>query len=232
MTPAGTTGTETTASGVAAMRDEPDETWDAYNDETPGETSRDEWSEEDWEAFFDQQDVLNAKYRELHETLRKHPRRDELIAHEMHWNLPEQVLDQMTGEPPDPRASRELAAIPAYAAAQKFALDLDRAIVARLRARAQTDEDAARTCRAAYAIPAEIAGGHDVGYERETLCGNIVCCKRAMANVLECLDGLLALRARGILPPKVADALLARGRELKQAVEQRIEELRARLWWR
>jgi len=139
----------------------------------------------------------------------------------MHWNLPEQVLDQMTGEPPDPRASRELAAIPVYAAAEKFALDLDRAI-----------EDAARTCRAAYAIPAEIAGGHDVGYERETLCGNIVCCKRAMANVLECLDGLLALRARGILPPKVADALLARGRELKQAVEQRIEELRARLWWR
>ena len=214
------------------MRDEPDETWDAYNDETPGEADRDEWTEEDWEAYFDQQDVLNAKYRELHETLRDHPRRDEIIGHEMHWNLPEDVLDDLIGEPRVREDAEELASIPVYATARQFALDLDRAIVARLRSHAQSDEDALRACRAAYAVAAEIAGGHDVGYERETLCGNIVCCKRAMANVLECLDGLLALRGRGILPPKVADALLARGRELKQAVAERIEQLRTRLWWR
>jgi len=214
------------------MRDEPDETWDAYNDETPEEAGQHEWSEEDWEAFFDQQDVLNAKYRELHETLRDHPRRDEIIAHEMRWNLPEDLLDHFAGAPRMHQNDPDLASIPVYAVAEKFALDLDRAIVARLRGRAQSDEDAVRTCRAVYAIPAEIASGHDVGYERETLCGNIVRCKRAMANVIECLDGLLALRARGILPSSVADSFLARGRELKQAVAQRIEELRARLWWR
>jgi len=225
------------------MRNDRDETWDSYSEDPFEGLDREEWDEEDWEDFLARQDALNAKYEELYETLHDHPERDELIAREMHWNLPDEVAE---GPPEDDEpldgdeedaladlaASDDLASIPAYDAAQEFALAVEESLVRRLGERSACDEDACQASRTAEDIPSKIAGGHGIGYERDSLCGNIVCCKRALASVHECLDSLLSLRKRGVLPPAEADALLRRGRDVGEAMARRIEELRSRVWWR
>jgi hypothetical protein len=174
----------------------------------------------------------------------------------MHWNLPE-VLDGPF-EPPegdepfdedlDPPCSDpfcescgeeeadpdvdDLCDVPAYAAAHDFALSIEQRLTARLRDAATTDEDAVAAARAALDVSAKIINGHGLGYDRDSLCGNIACCKRALGSLRESLDGLLALRQRGVLLPAEADELLRSGRELGEAVSERIEDLRRRVWWR
>ncbi|MFW6107426.1 MAG: hypothetical protein ACOC8A_01915 [bacterium] len=239
-----------------------DDDWDAYPSDHFDGLDRDDWDEDDWEAFLSRQDFLNAKYQELFETLRRHPDRDQLIAREMHWNLPEDLggygsfyedyppyddelddedevfldgpvdTDAHTHEAFDTSAPDDPRQIPAYALAQSFALDLDRRITARLRDAAESDEDAAGVTLAALDVSAKIVDGHSIGYERDSLCGNIACCKRALTSLRESLDGLLALRHRRVLLPTEADELLERGRGLGEAIRERIQELRRRIWWR
>ena len=217
-----------------------DDSWDPYLGDQHEGVNRQDWDEVDWEEFLLRQDALNAKYQELYETLRDHPDRDALIAREMRWNLPDDAL----GGPPtdegdlddDEWASEEafvadLDTIPAYRQGQGFALAVDRQLTARLRERVSSDEDAARAVRAAVDVSNHIASGHGIGYERDTLCGNIACCNRALRGLAECFDSLLALRRRGVLPPAEADELLDGGREANEAIAQRIDELRRRVWW-
>jgi hypothetical protein len=116
--------------------------------------------------------------------------------------------------------------------AQEFALVVERQVAARLRDRLAADDDGRAATQAAVGIPARIAGGHGIGYERDSLCGNIACCKRALGCLNESLDALLALRKRGALRPLEADELLRRGRSLGEWITQRIEDLRLRVWWR
>ena len=217
------------------MRDDRDgEPWDSYSDDPFDALDREVWDEDDWEEFLTRQDVLAAKYQELFETLLDHPKRDEIIAREMHWNLPEGVVGGGgRNGAQDGRATEDdgLSTISAYRTAQEYALAFDRSITARLRDRAVLDEDACSAMQAAIAVPAAIAGGHGIGYERDSLCGNIACCKRAVANLDASLDGLLALRKRGALPPGEADVLLRKGRDLAAAIQQRIEDLRQQVWW-
>jgi len=226
--------------------------WDSYSGDQFDSVNREYWDEEDWEAFLTRQDVLKAKYQELYETLCKHPDRDALIAREMGQNLPEDALglfpalpddaydgyaddQELLGEGEadldDPEIC-DLEAIPAYRMAEEFALAVERQLTARLRDRAAVDEDASEATRAGAEISATIANGHGIGYERDSLCGNIACCKRALGGLAECLDSLLVLRRRGVLLPAEADGLLTRGRKVGEAITQRIEELRRRVWWR
>ena len=224
------------------MNQDGDDSWDSYLDDQFDGVDRADWDEGDWEQFLLRQDALSAKYQELYETLRDHPDRDELIAREMRWHLPDEFFagsgdeaDEFIDD--DEWLEREeafmadLDAIPAYCLGRGFALTVDRQLSARLRERLSADEGAARTARAAVEAANHIASGHSMGYERDTMCGNIACCNRALASLAECLDGLLALRRRGILTPAEADRLLAAGRQVNDAVAQRVEGLRRRVWW-
>jgi hypothetical protein len=220
-----------------------DDAWDSCPGEQSGRVNRADWDEDDWEGFLLRQDALNAKYQELYETLRDHPRRDELIAREMGWRLPERrcascngACGRSPGEDPDAEEPSEsfedVEEIPAYLLAQDYALTVERQLTARLRDGLGADEDAARATRNAVDISAHIADGHGLGYEREFLCGNIACCKRSLGSLAECMDDLLALRQRGVVLPSEADELLRRGRTVGESLHQRIEELRRRVWWR
>ena len=201
------------------MNRDGDDSWDSYLDDSSDSLNRADWHEDDWEGFLLRQDALNAKYQELFETLRDHPDRDEIIAREMHWILPDDVGqpadDDDEAEPFDPGLEdpfdseeafiADLDNIAAYREAQDFALLVDRQLTSRLRERMTEDADAVEAVRAAVDVTDHIANGHGIGYERDTLCGNIACCNRAARSLRECLDGLLALRRRGILPPAEAD---------------------------
>jgi hypothetical protein len=76
-----------------------------------------------------------------------------------------------------------------------------------------------------------LAGGHGMGYDDDALCGNIVCCKRSLAGADQCLRGLRALRDRGVAQPEVIDPLIQEGEQVRKLVEERIAELRSRVWW-
>jgi hypothetical protein len=226
------------------MSGDGNDSWDSYLDDEFESLDRASWDEEDWEQFLLRQDCLNAKYQELYETLRDHPDRDAIIAREMRWQMPEALIGEDFDDGFEPEDEDEeswlareeafvadLDAIAAYRLGQEFAQAVDRQLTARLRERLRLDEDAARTVRAAVEAAGHIASGHSIGYERDTLCGNIACCNRAQRGLAECFDGLLALRQRGVLTPGDADMLLAAGRQASAAVAQRITELRRRVWW-
>lgn len=227
------------------MSGDGNDSWDPYLDDDFESLDRAFWDEEDWEEFLLRQDCLNAKYQELYETLRDRPDRDEIIAREMRWHMPECLCAEDLDEDAEPDEEDEeagwlareeafvadLDAIAAYRLGQNFAQAVDRRLTARLRERLSLDEDAMRTVRTAVEAAGHVASGHSLGYERDTLCGNIACCNRALGSLAECLDGLLALRQRGVLTPAEADVLLATGREASAAVAQRIAELRRRVWW-
>ena len=78
---------------------------------------------------------------------------------------------------------------------------------------------------------AKISGGHAMGYEDDVLCGNIANCKRGLAGAREAEEALLELKKEGELPAELVDSLLPDVRSVIAAVQARIEELRARVWW-
>jgi len=223
---------------------------------------REDWDEHDWERFFQHADVRAAKYQELYETLEDHPGRDEIIAHEMGWEEAlaecggadrncsscerrfeceayEMLL--LTREPEsmenDPDVDELLACfeqvrrMPAYNSAQGFAERVEEAFRKHV-CRFIEDEDVKGALLAAQMVSARIAGGHGIGYERDSLCGNIANCKRALRSLSACLERIQELGTRGILPTGVAAALQRAAASVSAEIERWIESLRAMIWWR
>ena len=125
----------------------------------------------------------------------------------------------------------EVRVIPAYCVANEFAARLEGA----LREHAPAwigDEDVRSTLFAAQMVPAQIAGGHGIGYERDSLCGNIANCKRALRNLAGCREHLGDLAERNLLPAAEVEELKRESEEVCAALDRWIESLRARVWWR
>jgi hypothetical protein len=80
-------------------------------------------------------------------------------------------------------------------------------------------------------VSAKLAGGHGMGYDEDSLCGNIVCCKRSLEAADNSLRALRELAARRPELRERIDPLLAEGQEVRQLVDDRIAELRGRVWW-
>jgi hypothetical protein len=221
-----------------------------------------EWDEDDWERFLQRADVRTAKFQELFETLAHHPHRDQLIAREMGWesdlekcggaaadcpscdkrfDCEAYEMFRLIAEPQnvedDPDADElincfeQLREIPAYTCAQDFATHVEDLFVPRLRA-SGCDEDARKAVFAAQMVPAQVAGGHGIGYERDSLCGNIANCKRALRSLETCREQLQALHAGQPLPPDEFRALSAEADQVSLEINRWIESLRARIWWR
>ena len=88
-----------------------------------------------------------------------------------------------------------------------------------------------RAFAASRQAAAKIAGGHAMGYHDEVICGNIVCCKRALQGVDDALDGLQEIRELQLLDRSDIEALLEQGRRVRQLLVEHIAALRARVWW-
>jgi hypothetical protein len=204
------------------------------------------WGEDQWERFMKESDVRSARYGELLETLMDHPERDEIIAREMGWDRDLEVDEDDNwraelNEPPTDeeleeleREEGEVEDIPAYARSFAWASRVFDSL--RPEFESQSDDLSefdellieALDCRV---VAVKIAGGHGMGYDEDSLCGNIVCCKRS----LEAADNSLrALQELAEQRPELSERitpLLAEGREVRQIVVDRIEELRSRVWW-
>jgi len=85
-------------------------------------------------------------------------------------------------------------------------------------------------CRHGLRIAADIAGGHGLGYDEETLCGNIVKNRWALGHAQEA-ERLLKMLMERDGPDPTSEALLAQLPPIIKALEERITELRAKVWW-
>lgn len=82
---------------------------------------------------------------------------------------------------------------------------------------------------AALAVVAHLVGGHEIGYDDHSLCGNIVKCRWALVECRSCEESLAYVVTR-MRRPEYA-GLLDRCRALCGAIEERVDQLRQRVWW-
>ena len=83
----------------------------------------------------------------------------------------------------------------------------------------------------AFIIPAKIAGGHGMGYEKDTLEGNIANCKRGLVAANNCVNALENLKAKTKTTPELLRIHVS-AVKTREVVKEWIEELRGRIWWR
>jgi hypothetical protein len=135
----------------------------------------------------------------------------------------------------NPRAfrDREMEGIPSYGLASKVAEEIADALDPWLKQKREIDDDGrlGEAFIGCHIAAAKISGGHGMGYDDHVLCGNIVNCKRGLAGAQQSRNALISLRDDKILPASVVDPLLPRVDEVIRAVEERIAELRSRVWW-
>ena len=81
-----------------------------------------------------------------------------------------------------------------------------------------------RLLDAAALVPAQVAGGHGIGYEPDCICGNIANCKRALGNAAQCATHLREMH----LPQADTRALLRSAEEVRAVLAGWIEDLRSR----
>jgi hypothetical protein len=123
--------------------------------------------------------------------------------------------------------------IPSYGLASKVAEEIADALDPWLKQKREIDDDGrlGEAFIGCHIAAAKISGGHGMGYDDHVLCGNIVNCKRGLAGAQQSRNALISLRDDKILPASVVDPLLPRVDEVIRAVEERIAELRSRVWW-
>ncbi len=78
-------------------------------------------------------------------------------------------------------------------------------------------------------IGANLAGGHGLGYDDESICGNIVKCRWALSDCEFCREMLEQLH------DKTGDERFAKlaydSRRLAEVIRERVARLRKRVWW-
>ena len=213
------------------------------------------WSEEDWEHYFQQQDerFFQQMQEEMDDDVPDRFPIDldtdidsdlarilkEELASTDYEDLPEEhnccPYDGDDEEPPsDDEVSmgKELNQIPAWRAAVEFSNSVFEYVrpVCKNGHEGGPVQYLIRTlCQGSILVPDYISAGHEVGYEEDTLCGNIALCvraKRSLERCVQCLERLGGPHDDGSRP------LLVRAVVTRTFLERRIKELRAQVWWR
>jgi hypothetical protein len=90
-------------------------------------------------------------------------------------------------------------------------------------------EDAEVLYLSAGKVGANLAGGHGLGYDEESICGNIVKCRWALADCEFCREMLGHLYQR--TGQAEFEEMCRDAGELSAAITDRITRLRKRVWW-
>ncbi len=90
------------------------------------------------------------------------------------------------------------------------------------------DSTLVQFCSNVMQIPAKVAEGHGIGYERDMLGGNIACVKRALAAANAALTLLRQLKDAPYMTPRTYRELYEETYELRNALGVYVQELRAR----
>lgn len=135
---------------------------------------------------------------------------------------------------PEDEHDREVRQIPAYAMAHELGLKIDKLFKPYMEGSIDDDPSDGRYGEAwigMFNAAVKISGGHSLGYDDEFLCGNIVKNKIALASVDKSIAAFESLKADGLLPAELVDQILPEARQVRDAIAERIAELRKRVWW-
>ena len=227
-----------------------------HDDEKPVEPEPEEpesyWTEAQWEQFMLENERLMDRYEKVWRDNPWKDWKDPLdLYYKVHYDLdasaqedegeagqpdvnaeshdPEEEGDAPSLVPVD-SARDDFRQIPAYPLAFAFAhgaLDYMKRFEHEQRGQNRLRE---QFCLHALRIAADIAGGHGMGYEEDSLCGNIVKNRWAMGHAQEAERLLKMLIERNGSDP-ASETLLAQLPPIIQALEERVAELRAKVWW-
>jgi hypothetical protein len=132
------------------------------------------------------------------------------------------------------RRNKILSQIPAYAAARALGSRIND-VLRPLMEGEDPDDDKSRLLAEAYIsvhqAAAKIAGGHAMGYDDDVLCGNIVNNRIALEAVERGGQAWRELVEQQIVSREVAEPFIDGMREVQKLIEERIAELRSRVWW-
>jgi hypothetical protein len=78
-------------------------------------------------------------------------------------------------------------------------------------------------------VGANLAGGHGLGYDDDSICGNIVKCRWALSDCEFCREMLEQLHQQ-TGETRYAE-LVEQSRQLAELVRERVARLRQRVWW-
>lgn len=203
------------------------------------------WNEFQWEEFMREADKRTEKYSQLLEKYIDHPDCDNIIAKEMGWNhlLDESEDNDFWDEISDINSVEEgeewkdvtgfetvtfdnFENLPVYQLAYEFSIDCMGLIDNHLEDK--NDESIHLFARSVIIPPAKIAGGFGMGFELESLGGNIANCKRGLHAANRTLIALQELRNKKLLDPETFQDFYSRGKEVRDELGIYIVELRER----
>lgn len=204
------------------------------------------WDEFQWEEFMKEADKRTEKYSQLFEKYLDHPDRDNIIAKEMGWDhLPEdseeadkwdEILDDVDFVEEGEKWKRltgyesteidRLENLPVYQLAYEYTIHSINLIENRFEN--ENDESISAFARSVIIPPAKIAGGFGMGFELESLGGNIANCKRGLNAANRMLSALQEMRDKKILDSKTFQEFYNQGKEVRDELGIYIVELRER----
>lgn len=207
------------------------------------------WTEAQWEQFMWDNEKLMDRYEQV---MRGNPDRvwrDPLdLYHKVHYDLDlgEEREPEPSGEPelaevediyasegpvePAEAERDDFRQIPAYKLAFEFATAALEYLKRFESEKAGRDPLRDEFCRHALRIAADIAGGHGLGDDEGALCGNIVKNRWALNHAQEARQLLQQiLEHEG--PHLELTALLRQLPTMITLLQERIAELRAKVWW-
>jgi hypothetical protein len=200
------------------------------------------WDEKRWEEFMQEADRKADEYlKRFEEEHQKgdgahhiiEPKEDFLCDDELDEESEMEFSDLESEAWESPRMYWEegnFEEIPAYQIAYDFAIAVHNFVELFYPERIDVPEikELAENC---FLVPVKIAGGHGMGYEKDTLEGNIANCKRGLIATNNCVNALASLKAKTTPIPELLK-LYTLAVKTRDVVKEWIEELRGKVWWR
>jgi hypothetical protein len=210
--------------------------------EYPDDFDEEVWDEKKWEEFMQESDRKADEYLKKFEEERKkgdsvphlpEPKKDSHFDDEIDEESELEFSDLEPEAWESPRMYWEdgdFEQIPAYQIAYDFAIAAYNFVELFYPERADVPE-IKQLLENCFIIPVKIAGGHGMGYEKDTLEGNIANCKRGLVAANNCVNALENLKAKTKTTPELLRIHVS-AVKTREVVKEWIEELRGRIWWR
>lgn len=204
------------------------------------------WDEHQWEDFYRETDKRTDQYIHLIDKYKDHPDRNRIIAREMGWTY---LRDEDDGDKKrwmdefdfyeydegeewksltdyDITDFDSFENLPLYQKAFEYTIDAMNMIDEHL---ANVDDESINTFGRCVTIPpAKIAGGFGLGFQMDSLGGNIANCKRGLSAANKMLEALYDIGKKNLLDQETYLNYYSRGKEIRDGLAIYIIELRER----
>jgi len=209
------------------------------------------WDEEKWEKELEKNEELMDKYKDVIEENPDKEWGDPLdLYYKVHYDLDfDKVSDLQEDEvcefnevrsyyemeedelgDIEDEIENELNGIEPYRLAKSFAVKIQKYVRKNFGLANSKGSNIGILLSNSIKIGTDIAGGHGLGYDKRTLCGNIVKCKWSLESTKVCLKILNELIINSGVSEVIMD-LVELAQQLKYSIEFRIEQLRKDVWW-